>query len=126
MINEASSLARTRIVVFWIGILGTFLIMAALVGLMRAYTRPTPVNATRAEERRKALLDVNTQARDQLENYGWIDQGKGIVRLPIAQAIELTIRDWKNPSVARSNLIARVPKPPPPAPKQPEKPSEYE
>ena len=126
MINETSSLARTRIVVFWVGILGTFLIMAALVGLMRVYTRPAHVSAARAEERRKALEDVNNQARDQLENYGWIDANKGIVRLPIAQAMELTIRDWKNPSAARSNLIARVPKPPPPAPKQPEKPSEYE
>jgi hypothetical protein len=116
MTTETPSMERTRMIVLWIGILGTFLIMAAMVGLMYARTRPPAVNAARAEERRKALADVTAQSRDQLENYAWIDPTKGIVRLPVSQAMELTVRNWKSPAAARSNLIARLPKVAPPAP----------
>jgi hypothetical protein len=52
------------------------------------------------------------------------------VRLPIDLAMEMVIREWKDPSVGRSNLMARVrefnPPPPPPPPPVPEKPSEFE
>ena len=123
---EVAPAERNGMLFLWVGILGTFLIMAALVWCMHAYTRPAPVNASRVEERKKALAEVNGQAREQLDNYGWADQSKGLVRLPIAQAMELTVRNWKNPAAARSNLIARLPKAPPPAAKQPEKPSPYE
>ena len=54
------------------------------------------------------------------DSYGWVDQAKGVVRLPIAEARKLALREWQNPAAARSNLIARVEKataapPPPPA-----------
>lgn len=46
----------------------------------------------------------------------WVDQNKGIVRLPIETAKQIALRDLQNPAQARSNLLARVAKafPPPP------------
>jgi hypothetical protein len=43
---------------------------------------------------RKALLTEN-RAKEQAAatSYGWVDQPKGVVRLPIDRAIELTVRD---------------------------------
>ena len=61
-----------------------------------------------------------------LESYGWVDQAKGVVRLPIAEAMRLALRDWQNPAAARSNLIARVEKATAVPPTAPEKPSEFE
>ena len=37
-------------------------------------------------------------------------KGKGIVRLPVQRAVELTLQEWQNPGAARSNLISRVEK----------------
>ena len=108
------------------GILGAFLIIAALVWAMQRYTQPPPLGEDRVALRKKALADLRAAEASELDSYGWVDQGKGIVRLPIAEAMKLTLREWQNPASARSNLIARVQKAtavPPPAPA---KPSEFE
>ena len=101
-------------------ILGSFLIVAALVWAMRHYTQPPPLNAERIAVRKKALADMRAAEATELGSYGWVDPTKGVVRLPIAEAMKLALREWQNPAAARSNLIARVEKatatpPPPPA-----------
>ena len=104
-------------------ILGAFLIVALLVRLTKDYTAAPPLNANRAAERAKALADIRNAEEDALNNTGWIDPTKGIVRLRIDDAMKLTERAWQNPAAARSNLIARVDKanPPPPPPPPPPK-----
>lgn len=102
------------------------LIFAALVWKMQQYTTPAPVGAERAAERAKALADLRAVEADALNNVGWIDPTKGLVRLPIAEALKLTEREWQNPAQARSNLFARVEKATALPPKAPEKPSAFE
>ena len=104
------------------GILGSLLIVAALVWAMQRYTHPAPLGEDRVAQRRKALADLRAAEATELENYGWVDQAKAVVRLPITEAMKLALRDWQNPAAARSNLIARVEKAtavPPPAPAKP-------
>jgi|SRR5947209_7303548 len=110
-------------------IAGTFLIMAALVYVMRHYTQPGPIDEARIQERRKFLAELQAANADGLNNYGWQDQAKGLVRLPITNAMEMTIREYQHPAAARSNLAARADRafaPPPAAPKAPEKPNPFE
>ncbi len=107
--------------------LGAFLIVAALVWAMHHYIQPPPLGEDRAAARAKALGELRATEADALEHAGWIDQTKGIVRLPIAEAVKMVERDWaQNPSAARSNLIARVEKATAAPPKAPEKPSQFE
>jgi hypothetical protein len=104
------------------GILGSLLIVAVLAWAMRHYTQPLPLGEDRVAARKKALAELRAAEASELTTYGWVDQGKGVVRLPIAEAIKLTLREWQNPPSARSNLIARVekatavPAPPPAKP----------
>lgn len=96
------------------------LIFAALVWKTRQYTTPPPLGAERAAERAKALAELHGAEADALHNVGWIDQSKGLVRLPIADAMKLAEKQWQNPAQARATLNARVEKafyvpPPPPA-----------
>ncbi len=103
-----------------VAVIGSFLIVAGLVWLMNVYTRPEPLGEDRAAVRRKALADVRTADAEALNNpnYVWQDQTKGIVRLPIEKAKDLSLQLWQNPAAARANLIARAEKafyvPPPP------------
>ena len=108
------------------GILGSLLIVAALVWAMQRYTQPPPLGEDRVAVRKKALADLRAAEAIELENYGWIDQAKGVVRLPIAEAMKLALRDWQNPAAARSNLIARVEKATAVPPAAPAKPSAFE
>jgi hypothetical protein len=107
--------------------LGAFLIVAGLVWAMHRYTQPPPLGENRAEVRAKALAELRAAEADALEHAAWIDQPKGIVRLPIQEALKMVERDWgQNPVAARSNLIARVEKATAVPPKAPEKPSAFE
>ena len=120
--------ARERMALAYvIGILGSFLIVAALVWAMQRYTQPAALNAERAAERAKALGELRAAETEALQNPGWMDQAKGIVRLPIEEAMRMVEREWgQNPAAARSNLIARVEKATAAPPKAPEKPSQFE
>ena len=110
---------RTTVALYSVGVLGTFLIVAGLIGIMYYYTLPAPVDQARVKERLKNLADLNAQSKEQLEHYAYIDRAKGTVRLPIARAMELTSVEWQNPAAGRSNLLGRLDqalKQPPPAP----------
>jgi hypothetical protein len=102
------------------------LIFAALVWKTRQYTTPPPLGAERVAERTKALADLRATEAVALNTVGWIDQAKGVVRIPINEAIVLAEKQWQNPAEARATLKERVQKafyvPPPPPPP----PSEFE
>ena len=104
-----STPSRTSVGVYFVAILGTFLIMAALVGLMRRYVRPVAPNQTRIEERRKAASEV-TVAAQQLESYGVVDGAKGQYQLRVDQAMDMVVRGSRNPAAFRTNLLGRVDK----------------
>src|SRR5205807_10015694 len=124
--ENQSPIDKARTAALAIGGLGTFLIVALLVAAMRHSTRPEPVGANRVEERYKNLQEQRAADAKALNEYDWQDKDKGIVRLPIQRAVELTLQEWQNPAAARSNLISRVEKATAAPPKAPEKPSIYE
>jgi len=111
---------------YLVGILGSFLIVAALVWAMQHYSQPPLLGEDRVAVRKKALADLRAAEINELESYGWVDQTKGVVRLPVAEAMKLALRDWQNPAAARSNLIARVEKATAVPPAAPAKPSAFE
>ena len=121
-----SSFETVSLTAYAVGILGTFLIVALLVLAMRHYTQPAPVGANRVEERYRFLQDQRGADAKALNEYDWMDKDKGIVRLPVQRAMELTLQEWQNPTVARSNLISRVEKATAAPPRAPEKPNIYE
>jgi hypothetical protein len=118
--NPAPESERSSLV-YVAAIIGAFLIFAALVWEMRKYAQAPALNQERAAVRAKALAELRGEANQALNTVGWIDQSKGIVRLTIADTMNMVEREWQNPAAARSNLIARVEKanfipPPPPNP----------
>src|SRR5204862_1123913 len=124
--QKQSAFDGARLTAYAIGILGTFLIVAMLVLAMRHYTRPAPVGANRVEERYKFLQDQRAADAKALNEYDWVDKDKGIVRLPVQRAVELSLQEWQHPAAARSNLISRVEKATAAPPKPPEQPNKYE
>ena len=123
--NDESSCCSERCkttVVYFIGLFGSFLLVAALAWMMNYYTQPTPVGQGKAKERREELKKHQAENAEALNSLAK-DPLKDVVRLPIDKAMEITVREWKNPAAARSNLITRMEKA---AAKPPEKKSEFE
>ena len=101
-------------------------LFAAIVVKVR-FTTPVPaIDADRAAVRAKALAEIRAAETQALNNAGWIDESRGLVRLPIDVAMQITERVGQDPAAVRSNLTARVEKATAPAPPAPAKPSAFE
>lgn len=123
--NDESSCCSERCkttAVYFIGLCGSFLLVAGLAWMMNYYTQPMPVGLGKAKERRDNLKAHQAENAEALSSLAK-DPTKDVVRLPINAAMEITVREWKNPAAARASLITRMEKA---TAKPPEKKSEFE
>ncbi len=117
-INRASGAA--------LGLILVSAIFAVLTLAVKLSVQAPLVTADRDAERTKALAEITTTETAALSQPAWIDQAKGVVRLPIETAQKLAAQQWVNPAAARAELIARQEKASAELPKAPEKPSAFE
>ena len=89
---------------------GTLLVMAWLVWLMRAYTQPPSLAEARAAVRMKIKAEFDAANAPLLNGYDWADKDKGFVRVPVERAKELILQEWQNPAAGRSTLLQRAAK----------------
>ena len=101
--------------------LATFLLMTFLVKEMVRITQPVPVGAERSAARAKDNAEIRAGGADALKSWGYADQPRGIVRLPIEDAMKITVQGYQNPAAFRADVLARVDKAnvPPPKPVNP-------
>jgi hypothetical protein len=101
-------------------------LFAVIVAAMKFSTPVPAIDADRAAVRAKALAEIRAAETQALNNPGWIDQNRGLARLPISVAMQIAEREGQDPAAARSNLTSRVEKAAAPAPQAPAKPSAFE
>lgn len=97
-------------ITYGIAILGAFLIVGGLTWIMIKQTSPAPMGKAREMERLKNLKELRAATSDQINSYGYADQPKGLVRIPVSKAIDLTLQEWKDPAKGRAGLIERIEK----------------
>ena len=94
----------------WLGVVLLFLmfglIVLAVIGPARRSSDYEQKRAANREAKLKAQHEQDTAA---LTNYGWIDQNKGTVRIPIERAMELTLVDLGRKKPAAAGPIATPP-----------------
>lgn len=75
--------------------LGGFVIFILILVVAYLPNRAAPAGdgVKTPAERKSALIELQGKERTAATSYGWIDKDKGVVRLPIDRAIELTLRD---------------------------------
>lgn len=117
-VNRASGAAA--------GFLAASLLFIAPAAVVKFSARPPAIDADRAATISQALFQIRTNEAAELDTTGWIDQQRGIVRLPIATAMQMVARDWQNPQAARSNLVERAEKAAAPLPAAPPKANPFE
>jgi hypothetical protein len=117
--NNTGKCSKTVISV--LAILGAFLLMAFLVRQMTRVAQPVGVGADRAAARAKDNAAIRAEGAAALENWGYVDQPRGIVRLPVEEAKKLTIQGYQNAAAFRTDVLARSEKAsaPPPKPVNP-------
>ena len=99
----------------WLGMLLLFALFGIIV---LAVIGPAPRGDTyeqkRAKAREEKLKAVQEEAKS-LTSYGWIDKKKGVARIPIDRAMELTVAELAQKKPAPAGPIATPPPPSAPA-----------
>ena len=91
----------------WLGIVLLFLFFGIFVFVLVAATpHGTNYEQKRAEARIKKLNDARNTAAQELNSYAWVDRGKGVARIPIDRAMQLTLRDLASKKPEPANPIA--------------------
>ena len=102
------------------------LVFIILTAAARFLSSAPDIDADSGAIRSEALAKIRATEFTNLNQVAWIDQARGIVRLPIDTAIQLTVQAWQDPAQARADLIAREKRAAAPAPVAPPKPNAFE
>lgn len=75
--------------------IGGFAIFALIVFIAYLPKKPAPLaDGVRTPEQRKAALaELRAKEKAAATTYGWVDQANGVVRIPIDEAVKLTIKE---------------------------------
>lgn len=91
----------------WLGIVLLFVLFGVIV---LAVIGPTPRGSDyeeiRAKKRMENLKTAHEDAEKALNTYAWIDKNKGIARIPIDRAMELTVAELAQQKPAPAGPIA--------------------
>lgn len=91
----------------WLGVVLLFLFFGIFVFVLVAATpHGNNYEQKRAEARQKKLNDARNAATKELNSYAWVDKGKGVARIPIDRAMQLTLRDLASKKPEPANPIA--------------------
>ena len=91
----------------WFGIVLLFALFGVIVlAVIGPAQRESDYEVTRAKKRMDNLKTLREEAEKALNTYGWIDKNKGIARIPIASAMELTVAELAQQKPAPAGPIA--------------------
>lgn len=91
----------------WLGVvlLFAFFGLLALV-VIGASARGNSYEKKRAEVRAKKLQDLNQEKLIAITTYAWVDKAKGVVRIPVEEAMRITMAELSEKTPAPANPIA--------------------
>jgi hypothetical protein len=91
----------------WFGIVLLFALFGVIVlAIIGPAPRSSDYEETRAKKRVENLKTLREEADKALTTYGWIDKSKGVARVPIERAMELTVADLAKQKPAPAGPIA--------------------
>ena len=91
----------------WFGIVLLFALFGVIVlAVIGPAPRESDYEQTRAKKRTELLKTSREEAAKALTTYGWIDKSKGVARIPIERAMELTVAELAQQKPAAAGPIA--------------------
>src|SRR5215468_9367584 len=87
----------------WLGVVFLFVLFGLIVlAVIGPSPRSSDYEETRAKKRMERLKALHEETQKDLSNYAWVDKNKGVARIPIDRAMELTVAELaqKKPSPA--------------------------
>ena len=111
--QSAPSIAYTRAPFStWLGIVCLFVLFGLIVlAVIGPSPRTSDYEETRAKKRMEKLKALHEENQKDLTTYAWVDKNKGVARIPIDRAMEVTVADLAQKKPAPAGPIATPPAP---------------
>jgi hypothetical protein len=91
----------------WLGIVCLFLLFGLIVlAVIGPSPRTSDYEETRAKKRMEKLKTLHEESQKELTTYAWVDKNKGVARIPIDRAMEVTLADLAQKKPAPAGPIA--------------------
>ena len=91
----------------WFGIVLLFALFGVIVlAIIGPTSRRSDYEEIRAKKRVENLKTLREETDKALTTYGWIDKNKGVARIPIERAMELTVAELAKQKPAPAGPIA--------------------
>jgi hypothetical protein len=106
--QSAPSIAYTRAPFStWLGIVCLFVLFGLIVlAVIGPSPRTSDYEETRAKKRMEKLKTLHEETQKDLTTYAWVDKNKGVARIPIDRAMEVTVADLAQKKPAPAGPIA--------------------
>ena len=100
----------------WLGIVCLFVLFGLIVlAVIGPSPRTGDYEEARAKKRMEKLKALHEESQKELTTYAWVDKNKGVARIPVDRAMELTVADLAQKKPAPAGPIAAPTAPAPPA-----------
>ena len=91
----------------WLGIVCLFVLFGLIVlAVIGPSPRTSDYEETRAKKRMEKLKTLREETQKELTTYAWVDKNKGVARIPIDRAMEVTVTDLAQKKPAPAGPIA--------------------
>src|SRR5436190_23486696 len=91
----------------WLGIVCLFVLFGLIVlAVIGPSPRTSDYEETRAKKRMEKLKTLREESQKELTTYAWVDKNKGVARIPIDRAMELTVAELAQKKPAPAGPIA--------------------
>src|SRR4029079_661559 len=91
----------------WLGVVFLFVLFGLIVlAVIGPSPRTSDYEETRAKKRMEKLKALHEETQKDLTTYAWVDKNKGVARIPIDRAMELTVADLAQKKPAPAGPIA--------------------
>src|SRR5512144_2957068 len=94
----------------WLGIVCLFALFGLIVlAVIGPSPRTSDYEEARAKKRMERLKTLHEETQKELTTYAWVDKNKGVARIPIDRAMEITVADLAQKKPAPAGPIATPP-----------------
>src|SRR4029077_21259012 len=91
----------------WLGIVCLFVLFGIIVlAVIGPSPRTSDYEEARAKKRMEKLKALQEENQKDLTTYAWVDKNKGVARIPIDRAMEVTVADLAQKKPAPAGPIA--------------------
>ena len=91
----------------WLGIVCLFVLFGLIVlAVIGPSPRTSDYEEARAKKRMEKLKTLREESQKELTTYAWVDKNKGVARIPIDRAMEVTVADLAQKKPAPAGPIA--------------------